>query len=210
MPPAPALVASNNFSTLLQFLYQELLSSDDHDNTKEKLLTYFQEAGCDSTQLDIIHTSFQKATLDTKAFTAMGADKQNLAPGEFSQRLVNELTKKYKDTKELYHRINKLEELCMAADTDIPSSSSANVSLDEAMTHFSDVRLASHNLEAAMISICDQRLRSHMKGGNTSGSGSGGGGNNRHTSGYDEQILTLRKKLHVSTCVMYSFYCCVL
>jgi hypothetical protein len=175
---------SDNFSTLLQFLHQELLGSDNHDATKENLLAYFQDAGCDKSQLDIVQTSFHKATLDTKAFSRMGMgdDQQPIAPAEFSQRLVNELTKKYNTTKVLQHRINQLEDLCAAAEP--------TVSLDDAVAQFSKARLSSHNLEAAMIDIANQTLGTVRK--------SEGRGNTRHSGAYDEHILTLRKKLNVS------------
>lgn len=188
MPPT---TCDNNYSTLLQFLYQELLSSENHDNAKETLLTYFQEANCDNSQLDIIHTCFQKATLDTKAFRARAGEQQHIAPTEFSHRLVQELTKKYQSTRELSSRITGLEEIC-TRDESLPSTT--QLPLQEAISQFSNVRKSSLNLEAAMINICDHNLRSHMKssGGHTSG-------NNRHTSAYDEQVLTLRKKLRVST-----------
>jgi hypothetical protein len=195
MPPAPAI--DNNFSTLLQFLHQELLSSDNHDSTKESIIAYFQEAGCDSSQLDIIHTSFQKATLDTKAFSGLGVDnkQQTINPKEFSQRLVKELTKKYSDTKSIQHRINQLEELCVSNTSSSSSTSGSKVSLEEAIKQFSDVRLSTYNLEAAMVSISEQTLGRHVKDSSGRGKTSV---SNRHMSVYDEQILILRKKLSVS------------
>ena len=190
MPPS-----SDNFSTLLQFLHQELLSSDNHDDTKEKLLSYFHEAGCNDSQLDIIHTSFQKATLDSRAFSNKSVSGQQIGPDEFSHRLVNELSKKFKETKSLVLEISKLEDVCASGSLSTKTSASApsDVPLTDAIAQFEHFRLSTHNLEAAMISICDQTLRSHIN--EESG---GAASNNRYTSAYDEHILTLRKKLSVS------------
>lgn len=199
MPPS----SFNNYSTLLKFLYQELLSAESHDSAKENLLSYFRETGCDDRQLDILNASFQKATLDTNAFRARsgGEELNNVAPSEFSQRLVSELTKKYKDTQELSRRITNLEEICLN-DSSSLTSNAKQLPLSEAINQFSHSRLSSLNLEAAMIQICEGRLRSHVKGTGLHGGGDGGcASDNRHTSAYDEQVLILRKKLRVSILV---------
>lgn len=182
--------SSNNFSALLQFLHQELLSSESHDESRDKLLTYFQEAGCDKSQLDIINSSFHKATLDTKAFGAVRADqKQHVSPVEFSHRLVGELAKKYKDTQAINSRICQLE-------ASLSSPMTSRVPLEEAVNTFSQMRMSSLNLEAAIINMCDMdlRLQSDDDGQDITACKN----NNRYSSEYDKQILTLRKKLTVS------------
>ena len=168
---------NEKYSTLLQLFHQLLISSETHNRAQEKLLSYFQQAGCDNKQLDILRNCFSKATLDCVAFT--GRNEEHINPDEFSQRLASELTKKYKDTRDIQQRLTRIDDICK---TEI----SEKISIRDAIDQFSDIRLSAHNLEGAMITLCESDVRSKV------------GRMKRHSAAYDEQILTFRKKLSVS------------
>jgi hypothetical protein len=196
---------NNNFSVLLQFLHQEISSartgaspSLDQEQIQERLLSHFKEAQCDQSQLDLLRSSIHKAALDTNAFKGTANRSSGSGGGleteEFSRRLVNELSKKYRDTKEICSKLEKAQQICQG------SMLAGKMSLDDSVNQFRDVRLSTLNLQRSMIQISEHQLQSR--------SCKSGGRDSRNLASYDEQILTLRKKLSVSYVVIFGIINC--
>ena len=163
----------------------------DQEQIQERLLSHFKEAQCDQSQLDLLRSSIHKAALDTNAFKGTANRSSGSGGGleteEFSRRLVNELSKKYRDTKEICSKLEKAQQICQG------SILAGKMSLDDSVNQFRDVRLSTLNLQRSMIQISEHELQPRNC--------KSGGRDSRNLASYDEQILTLRKKLSVSKVV---------